>query len=128
MISGLYAAIAAVFLVYLSVRVINQRRRKRISVGPAGDAEMERAMRVQANFTEYAPIGLLLLLIAELNGLAGLAAHALGATLIAARFIHFLGFRSAEAPGMFRVLGMSLTFTVIVLLGIIVIYQYAAGA
>ena len=57
---------------------IDQRRRKRISVGPAGDAEMERVMRVQANFTEYAPI--------------------------------------------------ALTFTVIALLGIIIIYQYAAGA
>ena len=128
MISGLYAAIAGLFLVYLSVRVIIQRRSKRISVGPAGDPEMERAMRVQANFTEYAPIGLLLMIVAELNGLAGLAVHGFGVALIAARFIHFLGFRSAEAPGMFRVLGMSLTFTVIALLGVVVVYQYAAGA
>lgn len=128
MVSGLYAAISGLFLVYLSGRVIIQRRGKRISVGPAGDPEMERAMRVQANFTEYAPVALLLLIIAELNGLTGLMVHGFGVTLIAARFIHFLGFRSAQGPGMFRALGMSLTFAVIALLAVVVVYQYAAGA
>lgn len=128
MIAGLYAAIAGLFLVYLSIRVISLRRRKKISVGPAGDPDMERAMRVQANFTEYAPIALILLAFAELNGLFPWAVHGLGLALVAARFVHFLGFRSAEAPGLFRVLGMASTFTVIAVLAIVVVYQYAAGA
>ena len=128
MIAGLYAAIAGIFLIYLSVRVIGLRRGKRISVGPAGDAELERAMRVHGNFVEYAPLGLLLLIVAEMNGLAAPAVHALGLALIAGRFIHFLGFRSPEAPGVFRVGGMATTFTVIALLAVIVAYQYAAGA
>lgn len=127
MISGLYAAIAGLFLTYLSLRVIRLRRSRRISVGPAGDADLERAMRVQGNFTEYAPIMLLLLVIAELNGLATIAVHGLGVALIASRIIHFLGFRSATAPMRLRVSGMMATFAVIALLAIIVLYQYIIG-
>ncbi len=128
MASGLYAALCGLFLVYLSVRVIAQRRSKRISVGPAGDAELERAMRVQGNFTEYAPIALLLLVVAELNGLPEAAVHAFGLSLLAGRVIHFLGFRAADAPGILRVTGMAVTFTVIATLAVAAAYQYAAGA
>lgn len=127
MISGLYAAIAGLFLAYLSIRVIRQRRSKRISVGSAGDAGLERAMRVQGNFTEYTPIILLLMVVAELNELAPLALHGFGVALIASRFIHFLGFRSATTSGLLRVLGMASTFTIIALLAIIVFYQYIVG-
>lgn len=127
MISGFYVAVAGLFLVYLSARVIRLRRTRKISVGAADDADMERAMRVQANFTEYAPIVLLLLIVAELNSLPALAVHGFGVALLAARFIHFLGFRSADAPGLLRVLGMVLTFTLIALLAITVTYQYVLG-
>ncbi len=120
MITGIYAAVAAIILVYLSTRVIGLRRGKKISVGPAGDADMERAMRVQANFVEYTPLALILLAISELNGLPALGVHALGASFILARLIHFLGFRSSEAPGLFRVLGMALTFLLLLVLAAIV--------
>ncbi len=128
MITGLYAAVAGLFLVYLSIRVIGLRRAKKISVGPAGDPDMERAMRVQANFIEYTPIALLLLFILEQNGLPPVFVHGLGAALIISRFVHFLGFRSADAPGQFRVIGMAATFTVIALLAIIALLQFVIGA
>lgn len=124
MITGVYAAIAALAFVYLSMRVIRIRRGKGISVGPAGDPELERAIRVQGNFIEYAPITLLLLFIAEQNGLAGLATHLLGLLFLAGRLIHFRGFRSADAPGRLRVAGMVITFTVLGILATITIIQY----
>lgn len=124
MASGLYAAIVGLFLIFLSLRVIRLRRSRRISVGPAGDADLERAMRVQGNFIEYAPVMLLLLIIAELNGLAPLAVHGFGLALLTSRIIHFMGFRSATAPMMLRVSGMMTTFAVIAVLAIVVFYQY----
>lgn len=127
MITGLYAAIASLAFIYLSTRVIGIRRGKKISVGPAGDPDLERAIRVHGNFIEYTPITFLLLFIAELNGLPALAVHALGTSFLIARLMHFRGFRNADAPGRFRVLGMAATFTIIATLAAITAVQYVLG-
>lgn len=124
MITALYAAIAAFFLIYLSARVIGIRRRERISIGHSGDAVLERAVRNHANFIEYTPMMLILLVLAELQGLSNWAAHLFGVLILASRFIHFAGFRSADAPGVLRVLGMVLTFSTLALLGVILIVLY----
>ena len=116
MITGLYTGLAGLMLIYLSVRVIGLRRQTRVSVGSADNPELERAMRVQGNFVEYTPLSLLLILVIELMGFYALALHGFGITLIAARLIHFFGFRSAEAPGILRVVGMMLTFTLLLVL------------
>ena len=116
MITGLYTGLAGLMLIYLSVRVIGLRRQTRVSVGSADNPELERAMRVQGNFVEYTPLSLLLILMIELMGFYALALHGFGITLILARLIHFLGFHSAEAPGLLRVLGMVLTFTLLLVL------------
>lgn len=123
MISAPYAALAGLFLVYLSMRVIALRRSERVSVGAKDSPTLERAMRVQANFVEYTPIALLLLILAEMQGLAPWAVHACGALILGARVAHFLGFRSREAPGVLRVVGMLATFTVIGLLALILLAQ-----
>ena len=125
MITGIYAGIAGLMLIWLSVRVISVRRRTRISVGPAGNDELERAMRVQGNFVEYTPLTLILILAIEMMGFSAIAVHIFGATLIAARLIHFLGFRSAAAPGILRVGGMAITFTLLLVLSLLVIASSA---
>jgi uncharacterized protein len=48
--------------------VAPERRRARVGLGTGGDTALERAVRVHGNFAEYAPLFLLLLLVAELNG------------------------------------------------------------
>jgi uncharacterized membrane protein YecN with MAPEG domain len=126
MITGLYAAIAAIILVYFSIRVIGIRRRDKVSVGTGGNAALERAVRVHGNFVEYAAFTLLLLAIAEINNLAGPVVHAIGVAFLIGRLLHFIGFRSPEAPGVFRVVGMATTFTVLLALACIVFYQYFA--
>ncbi|MEO0398350.1 MAG: MAPEG family protein [Pseudomonadota bacterium] len=123
MITGLYAGIAAIMLVYLSFRVVGARRRNKVSLGDGGVPELERAMRVQANFVEYTPLLLLLLAIIEMNGLAAAGVHGLGAGVIAARVIHFIGFSSESAPFQFRVGGAALTFLLLLGLGALVIAQ-----
>ncbi len=127
MITALYAAIAGIFLIFLSARVINERRRNSVSVGTGGNEDLERAVRVQGNFTEYTPIMLILLGLSEMGGLPAIAVHGFGILILVARFCHFSGFRSADAPGRFRVLGMVLTFTAIGLLSLVAAAQWAAG-
>jgi uncharacterized membrane protein YecN with MAPEG domain len=79
-----YAAVLALFYVYLSVRTIGFRRKAKVSVGDGGDDGLLRAIRVHANFAEYVPIALILIaLIESQDGPASLV-HGLGALLIAA--------------------------------------------
>jgi len=124
--TAIYAALAGLALVFLSLRVIAIRRREGISVGHRDNPSLERAMRVQANFAEYTPLALILLGLCETLGLATAAIHALGICLLAGRLAHFLGFRSPEAPGALRVGGMAVTFGVLITLAAVLLVQVAA--
>jgi uncharacterized protein len=59
--TALWAALLAPVCLWLSMRVIGQRRRARIAIGTGGDPALERAMRAQANFAEYVPFALVLM-------------------------------------------------------------------
>ena len=128
MITSIYAAIAGLFLIFLSFRVIRLRRSQKVSIGSADVPELERAMRVQANFVEYTPITLLLLFLLEQRGASDLTVHVYGFGFAASRLLHFLGIRSADAPGVFRVLGMVGTFLVIAALSIALLMKFFALA
>lgn len=111
----LYAGLLGLFYVYLSVRTIGFRRKAQISIGDGGDQEMLRAIRMHANFAEYTPLALVLLVLMELqNSPTGLL-HVLGCLLVLARVAHAYGISSVQAPGKFRVGGMAGTFTTLVI-------------
>lgn len=109
----LYAALLALFYVYLSARTIGIRRKAQISIGDGGDDSMLRAMRMHANFSEYAPITLVLLALVDIQGGQIWLLHTLGVLFLLARLSHAYGISSAQAPGKFRVGGMVGTFATI---------------
>ncbi|MFM9992245.1 MAG: MAPEG family protein [Burkholderiaceae bacterium] len=109
----IYAALLAFFYVYLSARTIGVRRKAKISIGDGGDDEMLRAIRMHANFSEYAPITLILLAFVDLQGGPIWLLHSLGVLFVIARLSNAYGIRSVQAPGKFRVAGMVGTFTTI---------------
>ena len=65
--SSMAASILGPLLIILSVRVIRYRRSNRIALGAKDDKQLERRMRAQANFAEYTPLALILLVINELQ-------------------------------------------------------------
>jgi len=109
-ITPVYAAVLALFFLHLSMRVGKMRQVKRISIGSAGDAELERAARVQGNCAEYMPIAILLFAFGEMMGAEGWLIHALNLAFLIGRLSHYHGTKSAETPLKFRVTGMMLTF------------------
>lgn len=115
MTTALYAALLGLMFVVLSIKVIKQRRRYQVGIGSKGEATLERAIRVHANFAEYVPFALLLMFLAEYSGLATVYLHVLGATLVLGRFSHAFGVSQLKEPLQFRVFGMLLTFAVIIL-------------
>lgn len=114
-VSPLYAALTAVIFLILSARVILYRRANLISLGDNGDKNLLKRMRAQANCAEYAPLGLVLLVLTELAGAPALAVHIAGLMLVAGRGLHAYGFASTPQIMIFRQIGMVLTLTMIAL-------------
>ncbi len=113
-VTPLYAVLLGFLLVYLSIRVIRLRRRLKVAIGAGGEAAIERAARVQANFSEYVPMALILLLLAEIQGGSPLVLHASGLALVVGRAAHAFGVSQAAEDYRWRTLGMTLTFFAII--------------
>ena len=105
----IYAGALALLFLYLSARVIIYRRTKRLSVGDEGDRMLLKRMRVQANCAEYAPFGILLLALIELQSAPIWALHGLGLMLLVGRIAHAYGMSSHPQDYRFRTIGMVLT-------------------
>lgn len=115
-ITGFYTAIFSVLLVLISVHVIRQRRKHKVAIGHGGIEELERAMRVHGNFTDYIPFALFLLMLTEMYGAPIPVLHAMGGSLLLGRFLHAMSLlhieRKSRRYGL-RVLGMVLTLSVL---------------
>lgn len=112
-ITPIYIAILGLMFVPLTLRVGLYRLKNQVDIGDAGDADLLRRIRCQANFVETTPLAVALLIVMELMGAENIWLHALGATLVAGRVLHFVGF-SGMGPFLGRPLGMVATFTVYV--------------
>ncbi len=113
MVTPFYTGLMALLFLSLSYRVVQARRSQKVSVGDGGDRHVLKAMRTQANCAEYAPIGLLLLLMAELQGMPVWLLHVFGAMLLAGRGLHAYGFGSTPQKVPARIWGMYLTLAMI---------------
>jgi uncharacterized membrane protein YecN with MAPEG domain len=115
MITGIYAALLALVYLSLSIRVINFRKRFRISLGDGNNPQVARAIRIHANFAEYVPFALILIYLIETQTSYRIFIHVLGMILLVARISHAYGLRSESADFRFRVGGMVLTFLVYII-------------
>jgi len=118
-ITAFYAALLALFFVFLSFRVIGWRRLKSVELGHGEDSQLLRRMRVHANFAEYVPFTLLLMAIAESMTAPRPLIHVAGLILIAGRLMHAYGLSQTPHILRLRVGGMILTFTALALSAII---------
>lgn len=118
-ITPIYLAIYSLIFVLLSFVVIGHRRSKGVSLFTGDDQVMAYKMRAHANFAEYAPFLILLMLVLELNSIQAWILHAMGLTFLAGRLMHSYSFLFIESKKenpsrIFRVLGMVLTFVSII--------------
>ena len=112
-ITSFYAALLTFVFLTLSILVILHRLSKIGPSGPEGEIALNKSMRVQANFVEYVPLGLILMLCAELQGAPALAVHAMGATLLLGRVLHAIGM--TRTPQIFSLRSAGILLTLLML-------------
>lgn len=107
-ISLISAAFAGLIACWLGLRCGQVRAKEKIAHGDGGHSLMAKRMRAQANFVEYTPFALVLIVVLELMEQQG---YALGLTALAflvGRILHAIGM-DADTPGKPRMVGMFLT-------------------
>ncbi len=105
-----YAAIFALLFIFLSIRTIRLRRANKIPVGD-NNKVLQKAIRAHANFSEYVPFSLLLLIFVEMMNYSWYLVHLLCIALLIGRISHAYGVSQVEEDYRFRIYGMAMTFT-----------------
>lgn len=123
-VAPLYVGLCALIFVILSARVIRGRGRSSVNLGHGGHADLETAIRVHGNFAEYVPLALLVIVLVEAAGFSRYWVHALGVALIVGRLAHAYGLSAAKQPSRGRIVGMTLTFAVLVIGGLLLIWCF----
>ena len=124
-ITALYAGILGIMAIVLGAGSGFIRARTGVSLGAdSGNPEQLLAARRHGNFTEWAPIFLILLGVLELNGSSAVTLHALGAVFVVARILHPLGLRAEDVGGAGRALGAGASALTVLVASVIAIISF----
>lgn len=122
-ITAFYAALSALLIVILAIRVTLHRRSVRIGIGDNGDHALAKRVRAHANAVELIPIALILLLLCELLAIAPLWLHLLGIAVLVGRVLHAWGLSHSGGVTFGRSGGYVLTVAAIVVMALVLLWQ-----
>lgn len=111
----IFAAALGLLNLWLGVRVTRIRMTHKVSLGHGDAPRLEARIRAHANFNEYVPIALILMLLIELNIGPSRWLWGLGALLVVGRLVHPLGL-ARPAPNALCEIGAGLTWVVLLAL------------
>lgn len=116
--ASLYCGLNILILMALALRVVQMRQKHKVSLGDGGVEELQRACRVHANATEYAPAAMAGLVALALAGGPAWAVHAGGLVFTAGRLGHAWGFSGNSGVSKGRMFGTLATWIAFVWIGI----------
>jgi uncharacterized membrane protein YecN with MAPEG domain len=125
-VTSVTAAIAALMLIALSVPVSLRRAKVKALSGDAGDVTLQRLIRAQGNFTEYTPIGLILLALVEVGVTPVGLLWTIGMLLVIGRGLHALGMLRGSLT--VKALGMLGTFASLAIAAGVLLLRYFGHA
>ncbi|HYC44636.1 MAG TPA: MAPEG family protein [Burkholderiales bacterium] len=126
-VTPLYAAILAAVFLLLTLRVVQLRRSAGVSLGDGGNTALQRAIRAHANFAEYVPFALIMLLILEMSRFSLYLIHLLGILLVVARLLHGYALAYTAQFRFGRFAGATLTVAVLIIEALLCVYQAYRG-
>ena len=124
--SFIYVALSAFILYKISINVILERRKNKVSFGDDGNRTLIRRIRAQGNFIEYTPIFLISLIGIEWIGYEKnipyylIYVHILGIIFILGRIFHAISLYQKKIS--FRRIGMRITFYSLITNGLELIF------
>ncbi len=124
MVTTLYAGILGLLYVALSFYVIKGRFKHEIALGDDGNKDMMKRVRIHANFAEYVPFTLLLIILAEFEGTSEYLIHGLCVALLIGRLGHVYGVMTKDGTSVGRAGGTVATFLVIIVAAITCIQSF----
>jgi uncharacterized membrane protein YecN with MAPEG domain len=114
-ITGLYASLLTLLYFVLSIRIIKLRWRDKVPLGIGESKDLHKAVRIHANFSEYTPLVLVLMLIMEITGASTLMLHSIGGGFFIGRVLHAIGITKTAKTSWMRFVGMLSTFLVMLI-------------
>mgnify|MGYP001166073265 FL=1 len=118
-----YAAILSMLFIYLTWRVVKQRRKARVALGDGNNPALRRAIGVHNNFAQYVPLALVLITFVELNHAPAYVTQALCIVLLLARFLHAYGVSQEKENFKLRKTAVLSTLAVYVAAAICILIQ-----
>lgn len=126
-ITGIYAALSALLVLALALRISQVRHANKIGIGDGGDRELMKRIRAHANALENLPLALILLLLLELNQTRPAWLHGLGIALIVARLAHAAGLSRTTGYSLGRFGGTALTWLLLFAMSLLLLWQSLVG-
>jgi uncharacterized membrane protein YecN with MAPEG domain len=125
-VTPLYAAFLGLLLLVLAWNVVKQRRIHKVGLGDGGIPALSRAIRVHANFVEYVPLTLVLVLLVELQlqGAHLWVAHGLGGALLLGRVLHAIGLNGSAGTSFGRMWGTLLTWLALLAASALLVWRW----
>ncbi len=107
---GFYVGLNALLLLVLAYNVGSRRgAQNKLQPGDMGDPTLTRAIRAHANFAEYAPTVLLLLLVMAFLGFGSSWLHCFGSLFTIGRVVGAVGMMRVKHPNALRFTGNLVT-------------------
>lgn len=127
MITGLYAGLLGLIYLGLCALVVKMRLKHDAGLGDKKIEEVQRAIRVHGNFAEYVPLIVIMMAITESTlpySWTPFLLHGLGIAMIIARVAHAYGLAKPEGTAPGRMMGILMTFCILLILSIALITQF----
>ncbi|MCK2148327.1 MULTISPECIES: MAPEG family protein [Marinobacter] len=123
-VTGVFAAVIGILLLVLSVQVVKFRLKFKKGIGVTEDRDFQAAVRAHGNLVEYAPIALIMLGIAELNGVATGLVYWTGMVLVVGRILHAWGMLNGRGGTHWaRFLGIIMTWLAILFTAVLLLWN-----
>ena len=128
-VTPLFAAIFALAYLYLTTAVIKLRMSGKVAIGVENNdssinEDLQKAVRIHANFIEYVPIALILFWFLENITYSPNTVFWLGCILLIARLAHVIGMQNHSKYLFLRKWGVIVTLAVIAFSSIKIIWWY----
>jgi hypothetical protein len=113
--TAIYAGLLGLLSIAVAFPAGTLRGKLNIPLGDGGNAGLLLAMRRHANFVEWVPLALILIGLLEVSGVAKVAIHVMGASLVVFRVCHALGFKGDTMRSSGRFVGAMGTALLVVI-------------